>query len=227
MENSSDYNDPWTERKHPSAGSGAAGHLRDSLRKTKSLFADFIPYISVHKAYQSGINSGEGKDGSIVFETTRVLFNEIQEPSSETYQLLKTFKPTLDGRDSHLTFFGENPKIYSFSGSLFHLQIPGTEATAAASGNTPDTVSDGNWYDSFRYSYNNLLRGSKCAEKGFQVRVSFDYRWAQGYLLNFSANFSASSPGVIPFSFNMFVSDSGLYHQESEVTAAGIIAKIK
>lgn len=224
MESSSDYNDPWTTRYPPPVTTGSSGDLRETYRTSKSLFADFVPYISVHKAYEN--NKNDGVSGGIVFETTRVIFENIQETSTEAVQLLKTFQPNLDGKDSHLTFFGEQPKVYSFTGSLFHLDTKTSKAEGSNTGISPDKSIDANWYDNFRYAYNNILRGSKCAEKGLQVRASYDYRWSQGYLLNFLASFSSSSPGVVPFSFNMFVNDSGLYHKEDDISSSSIIDKL-
>ena len=219
-EDSSNYTDPWSARKPPDSLEVAhGGEERPLYRAAKSLFADFIPSVVVYNAHNAAAA------GDKVFETTRVIFEGVQESTSEAMQLLKTFQPNLEGKDVSLTFFGEKPRIYSFSGSFFHLNTKQKEK-GTVDGITPDTKIDGNWYDSFRYAYDTVLRGSKCAELGLQVRVNYDYRWSQGYLLNFTSTFAAGSPGVVPFNFSMVVGNSGLYHKEADISSKTIISGI-
>ena len=197
------------------------GQRRADSNNGKSLFKDFIPAIGVYNT------RGEGsKKGSAVFYTHRVIFKNIQESSAETAQVSKTFSPKIDGKDIHLSFYGENPRIYQFSGVLLHTMANGRGNPAASSVNsgiTPDSINDANWYDSFKYAYENLLKGSKCAELGFQVRVSYDWRWSQGYLLNFSSNISATNLGEIPFTFSMLVSKAGTYHTGGEISSKKVV----
>jgi hypothetical protein len=220
---SGDYKDPWASRTPELLVRGVTGSERYRRRDGKSLFSDFIPYMSVHNVF------AEGTPGGVVFETSRVIFEGVNETSKETAQILKTFKPTINGKDFHVSFLGKDPQIFTFSGSLFHMDTVGKSVTQAYTGEvttTPDGEVDSNWYDSFKYAYENVLRGSKCAELGLQVRLDYDYRWSQGYLLNFNSNFSAMALGVIPFSLSMLISSSGIYHKEADMSAKELISKI-
>jgi hypothetical protein len=226
-ENSNFYDDVYAKRvvtpldeqsDKGSAGlvSSKAGQRRRDKNEHKSLFADFMPSIAVYN-----MKGGTTKPG-LVFSTHRITFTQIQESVAETTQIMKTFSPKTGGEDVHVNFFGEQPRVYQFSGNLFHLKTTKTDlATDNSSGVTPDLTSDANWFDNFKYAYENLLKGSKCAEYGLQVRLNYDWRWAQGYLLNFSS--TLATLGSVPFTLSMLVKKSGLYHKADSLTAKPIV----
>lgn len=197
--------------------SNIEGQRRSDFDIGKSLFSDFIPSVAVYN-----IRGAAGATPGVVFQTNRVIFSNIRESSSEASQVLKTFSPGVTGDDLHVSFYGEMPRVYSFSGTLFHLRSK-NDTRSSENKNTPDGITDANWFDSFKYAYENLLKGSKCAELGLQVRVSYDWRWSQGYLLNFGSNFSVGQPGEVPFEFSMLVVKSGTYHRADEITARSFV----
>lgn len=193
------------------------GLRRADKGSVKSIFSDFIPSIAVYN-----MRGSSGDKPGVVFHTHRVIFNTINETIGESAQILKTFSPSLEGNDLHITFYGENPRMYQFSGSLLHLDSKRNVLTSRIEP-TPDGTVDSNWYDSFKYAYENLMKGSKCAEMGLQVRVSYDWRWSQGYLLNFNSSFNTATMGEVPFSFAMLVVNSGTYHKSDSITAKRIV----
>lgn len=106
--------------------------------------------------------------------------NQYSETEAEIFQISKNFE------SFKLYTFGKNPRIESFSGILRN------------SMNYP-------WKDWFDVYYNGFLRGTKCAEIGAQVLLSYEDTILRGALLNVQKSGSSASPYALPFSFQMIV----------------------
>ena len=81
-------------------------------------------------------------------------------------------------------FFSEAPKQISFSGGFF------------------DTA-DFPYYQEFMVAYDRYLSGSKLAESGMKMNISYDGKVIEGYINSISVNTDASSQAYKTFQFSM------------------------
>lgn len=187
------------------SSTGDMKRLGSSLR---TAYKDFIPSITVYK-----VRPDNSDRPGIVFHTSRVLFNNVSELRSEAASVMKTFAPTLAQSETFVQFYGEQPRVFGFSGTLFNSKVPYSYSFNGAvdPGVTPDAKPDADWYNSFLYAYENLLRGSKSAEAGCVARVSYAHQWRQGYIINFTSNHSVDLPNEVSFQFSLLALQSGTY----------------
>lgn len=198
--------------------SDASGNQRRMLDGDKKFvgFPDFVPSLIL---FQTAQGSGAY---SPVFATTRLLIQSVNENRGESVHIVNTFS---DDNDVKAYFSGEAPKVYSIGGTLLHADhvMRRHINVEADSSITPESKPDFNWYNSFRYLYDNLLRGTKCAEKKLRARLSYNYQWIEGYVLSFSTNFTISSDQEVPFSMGMLVLKDGTFHPPETISAKSIV----
>ena len=123
------------------------------------------------------------KGGNDVIDSFASFFlQSVSESDSEKVQIVETFTAY------YAFFYGKKPPIYNFSGLLLN-------------------DSRNNWTNSFKYLYDNFLRGTASAEIGAETVMVYDKKTVTGFLLNFNLNRDAMNDKGCPFSFSMLVID--------------------
>jgi len=106
--------------------------------------------------------------------------------------------------------FGRKPRIWTFSGLLINSK-------------------NENWVNEWDYLYNRFLRGTKCAELGSQLKLTYDGKVIYGFMVGTGRNFNAVSPHAVPFNFSILVSHVELIRVDSIIealTAGGVTSKV-
>ncbi len=116
------------------------------------------------------------------------LIQAIQETRSEKQQIIETF-----GED-YVYFFGERPRVLDVNGMLIN-------------------TADFNWKSEFWKNYDEHLRGTKLVEQNARLYLYFDDVVIEGYMLGAAASVDAGQPHMLPFRFNLFVTN---YHMLSK-----------
>jgi hypothetical protein len=142
-----------------------------------------IPLIS--SSDTSPTNSGKG---GLVYEYADYILQRVDDQRAEKQQIIETFG------DPFVYFFGERPRIVTFSGLLV-------------------STEDFNWRSQFWKNYDESFRGTQLVQKNARAYISYDTIIIEGYPLAASAVDSADEPYTIPFSLQMFV--TGYYDWSS------------
>lgn len=106
----------------------------------------------------------------------------VQEQRIEKQQIVETF-----GED-FIFFFGERPRIMTFSGQLIN-------------------TNDFNWKAEFWTNYDQYLRGTKLLEMNARLYLYYDDVVVEGYILQASAAENSEQPYQVPFQFQLFVTN--------------------
>lgn len=124
---------------------------------------------------------------SVATDTEIILSNysqffllSVSEGDQEKYQVVETFTAY------YVFFFGRRPPVYRFSGMLLNDQ-------------------QFNWMNDFRYTYNNLMRGTAAAEIGARVIISYDKRVVSCFPLSLNISQDAQTDKGVPFSMDVLV----------------------
>lgn len=117
----------------------------------------------------------------VLLESTEFILEDIQEQMAERFQLQETFG------DFNVFFFGKRAEIFSYSGSLIN-----------AKGNLQ-------WRNQFLESYENFLRGTKCAELKARAYLLYDDVVREGFILSAAMSQNATVEGVVKFNFTMLI----------------------
>jgi len=128
--------------------------------------------------------------------TNEFLLTSVSEASQEKYQVFQTFD------DDLIYFFGRNPHVYTYGGSLVNAGDLGQESPPG-SGTGREPVFQ--WKNRFQSLYENILRGTKCVDNGARAILTYENVLREGFLLNFSMSEDARNPLHIPFSFTFYV----------------------
>lgn len=86
-------------------------------------------------------------------------------------------------------FFGESPTLYNFGGIFL------------------DTV-EYPYFQEFSTAYENFLCGRKCIENKMKMKIIYDGRIAEGYIIRINTVTNASDPSMKQFTFTLLVTDS-------------------
>lgn len=121
------------------------------------------------------------------------IIENVSEANREIYSLVKSF----DGFS--LRFFGQNPKIISFSGLLTNFDDDTIGFGKAVS------QSKGSQRDVFLSYYKNFLAGTKCRDYMMKVYFYYNHKIVEGYLVEMSVNTSSSNDNVVSFGGNMII----------------------
>lgn len=108
------------------------------------------------------------------------VLTSIQESSQERMQIAEGSK------EYALYFFGSKPEVIGISGILKNTQ-------------------DNPWSMNMLFVWENYMRGTVLAEKGWIFRLYADGVLYEGYPFNFSRNKSAGQDFMVPFNFNFVV----------------------
>ena len=109
----------------------------------------------------------------------------VQENSSQVIQVVQSFSSGW-----HAFLFGEKPKLFTFSGLFI------------------DTV-DYPYFQEFSMAYDKMLAGTKCAENKMVMRVVYDGRIAEGYMVDVSTNTASGTISSKSFSFQVLITKTG------------------
>lgn len=139
-----------------------------------------IRLIDPRKVKSNGPSSSNPRSGQLIPEYSKFFLESVQETHNEKFQVVETFN------DWYVFFYGEKPPIYRFSGHLLNF-------------------SNYNWKNEFMYFYQNFWRGTKAAELGARVFLTYDYQQVQGYILNISTNTQAVTDKAAPFNISMII----------------------
>ncbi len=110
------------------------------------------------------------------------VIQNLQEQRNEKVQVVETFG------EWFAFFFGERPRTISVSGALVN-------------------TADFNWRAEFWENYDKYLRGTRCVMNKARVHLSWDDVMVEGYITNASAQDQSEQPYIIPFSFQMLLTN--------------------
>lgn len=126
-------------------------------------------------------NSDEKHSQSI--STTDFILQSVNEQEADKHQIIETLG------ESYVYFYGERPRMYSFSGSLLN------------------SVNK-QWKNNFMENYRNIFRGTKCAENKTRTYIMYEDMIIEGYILNMNISLNSQETKICPFSFNMYVTNT-------------------
>ncbi|MBP48069.1 MAG: hypothetical protein CMH53_09040 [Myxococcales bacterium] len=133
--------------------------------------------VALYNSSAPGV-SGQGR----AHENHNFILQSVQYARQERVQIQQTFG------DFYTFFFGENPSTVSVSGILCN-------------------TTDFNWKNEFLRNYDEYMRGTKCVETRTRVYFGFDDVVVEGYVLSVSVPYQSEAPYLVPFSFNMLVTN--------------------
>jgi len=110
------------------------------------------------------------------------IIQTVEEQRAEKQQIVDTFG------DTYIFFYGEQPRIISFSGVLVN-------------------TTDFNWRSQFWHNYDKFLRGTKLVEQNARAYISFDSVVVEGYPLSVNAVDNSENPYLVQFSMQLFVTN--------------------
>jgi hypothetical protein len=110
------------------------------------------------------------------------LIQSLRESRAEKQQIIETF-----GED-YVYFFGERPRFLEVQGVLIN-------------------SADFNWKSEFWTNYDQHLRGTKLVEQNARLYFYFDDTVVEGYLLGASTTEESMQPHLMPFNFQLFITN--------------------
>ncbi len=128
------------------------------------------------------------------------LLQTVSEERMEKQQILETFG------EPYIFFFGERPRMISFSGVLL---------------NTFDFNWEAEWWD----NYENFLRGTRCVENDARVFLAYDETLVSGYIIAASASKNAQERNHVNFQFTMFLTGYTNFSDIGDGTAIPLEAR--
>jgi hypothetical protein len=128
------------------------------------------------------VTTKNGKEQDLVPRFTKFFLQSVQEGHTERSQIVETFG------EFYVFFYGERPPVYTFTGTLMN--------TKAA-----------NWYGDFQYYYEKFLRGTKAVEEQAVIRLTYQGRQIEGFILNAQSNTNAELQNGASISFQVLVTD--------------------
>jgi hypothetical protein len=126
---------------------------------------------------QSGLASAT----DLIPAHTDFFIQTIDETDTEKVHLVETF-----GGTTWAHMFDRKPRVWVFSGSLIN-------------------SSNENWTSAFEYLYEHYMRGTKCAETGAQIQLTYEGKSIYGLMLGTSRQYASGSPTSVPFTFSILV----------------------
>jgi len=93
------------------------------------------------------------------------------------------------GADWNAFFFGEKPRMYTFSGYFLDTR-------------------DYPYYQEFMIAYDKYMSGRKAIENRLKTVIAYDGRVLDGYILNISTQHTAADKLIKPFQFTILIRDS-------------------
>lgn len=108
---------------------------------------------------------------------------QVSEAKDQIIKLHQNF-----GSSWNLFFFGDSPQIYTFRGIFLDTQ-------------------EYPYYQEFMYMYDRCLKGRKCVELGYRMKLAYDGKVVSGYMLNIQTVLSGDTPHSKSFSFTVITND--------------------
>jgi hypothetical protein len=142
-----------------------------------------IPLASSSAVVSAGVAGGMGQ----VDEYSDFILQQVTDQRMEKQQIIETFG------DSFVYFFGERPRMLTFTGQLMNTE-------------------DFNWRAQFWYNYDKFLRGSKLVQANARCYLAYDTIVIEGYPLSATAIDDAENPYQVSFQMTMLMTD---YHEYS------------
>ncbi len=126
----------------------------------------------------------DGSEESVgqTLNNSNFIIQSIQEQRVEKQQIVQTFG------EPYIFFFGEQPRIISVSGILLNTE-------------------DFNWRAEWWANYDQYLRGTACVRTRTRVYLSWDDIIVEGYVMQANAVDESQNRNVIPFQFQMFLTN--------------------
>ncbi len=110
------------------------------------------------------------------------LLQSVTEQRAEKQQVILTFG------EPYIFFFGEQPRIITVSGTLLNTE-------------------DFNWRAEWWENYDRFLRGTQCVRQRTRVYLSWDDIVVEGYVIQANSVQESSERNLVPFSFQMFLTN--------------------
>lgn len=137
------------------------------------------------------ITTENGREQDLIPRFTKFFLQNVQEGHSERSQIVETFG------QFYVFFYGERPPIYTFTGTLLNTR-------------------NANWYGDFQFYYENFLRGTKSVERQAVIRLTYQGRQIEGFILNTQSSTSAEVHNGATVSFQVLVTDRLLVNLSSD-----------
>lgn len=120
--------------------------------------------------------------GDKISSYSRFFLQNVAEAEQEKYQVVETFTAF------YAFFYGKRPPIYRYTGIL---------------------MNDGNhkWTNDMKFFYENFFRGTRAAEAGAQVVLTYSSKIVTGFLVDMQIQELSDLNKGAPFSFSMLVVD--------------------
>jgi hypothetical protein len=139
----------------------------------------------VVKNKDGGSAPREKADSDLIPPYTKMIISNVSEQSQERTQVIQTFG------DAYIFFYGKQPSIFSFSGTLINTK-------------------NANWVADFYYIYENFLRGTKLTELDAKFVLTYGGRQIEGVMLNCNMDTNAQIEEGVSVSFQVFVTKRNL-----------------
>jgi hypothetical protein len=123
------------------------------------------------------------------------IIQSLQEQRAEKQQIIETF-----GED-YCYFFGERPRFLDVRGVLINTQ-------------------DFQWKSEFWANYDQHLRGTKLVEQNARMYFYFDDIVVEGYLIGASTSEDSQQPHLMPFNFQIFITNYAILSSVGSVLIA-------
>lgn len=111
------------------------------------------------------------------------LIQSIQDTRQEKYQIMETFGVP------YLYLFGARPIMLAITGIVLNSL-------------------NFQWRSEFLANYESLFRGTRLAERGARLILTWDDQWVEGYVLNLSVAEEPANPALLQFQMQIFVTQS-------------------
>lgn len=112
-------------------------------------------------------------------------FDFFLQRANEAYQEKRQVTEVLS--DSFVAYyFGQRAPVWSYSGAVLNTE-------------------HNQWYDAFHILYEDVLRGTRLADRGIAVRLSYDTKTVFGSLDSLTTSLSADNETFAPFQFQVLV----------------------
>lgn len=162
--------------------------LADASEATKKLYLNSLPKDDRIQALAKVlIGAGSGSAGGSGF--IDFFLQQAQEGFREKLQVDEVLG------DNYVAFyFGQEPPVFSYSGTLLNSQ-------------------QDDQYTGFALAYQNLFRGTRLAERGALLRLKYNSVIISGTVNSMSTVLNAENELAIPFSFSMLVKDYTILRQ--------------
>lgn len=169
---------------------------------------DFIGFIKPTNS-PATIMIMESNASEILYKTNKFILQNISKPKMERFQIVETFG------ESHLFFFDERTKVYTFAGVMLDAFYVAQDSDLRTVKTTDDinklktTLEDKyQWAQGFEDFYDNFLRGTRLAKNGHIAAIYVDDLLIKGYPIQLVINKeSATLPDAVQFQMTWAVKD--------------------